>query len=222
MDFLYNVSTLFYLLFFLAIVVVIGFLITWLIGKIVKSNTTKKVGKRGSLISGIVMIACLLLAGITNAGYNQIATKQNERFASYASKYEKLYLKTATKAEDLGNAEQKDWSDAIDNSDDVDDFDPDETIAKSMADNVNDVEDINTDMHKMKGYVKGMKDNETYTHSFDKYQKSYTELKKLTNLVTSPSGSYNSFTDNFGKYDDSTASAYKDLNFKNKLATKLK
>ena len=76
MDFLYNVSTLFYLLFFLAIVVVIGFLITWLVGKIVKSNTTKKVGKRGSLISGIVMIACLLLAGITNAGYNQIAKSE--------------------------------------------------------------------------------------------------------------------------------------------------
>lgn len=211
MNFLYDVSTLLYLLTFLAVAVIIGFLITWLVGKLSKSLTTKKVGKRGSLITGIVMIVCLLFAGITEAGYNQIAAKRNERFANYASKYESLYLKTASKAEDVGNAEQEDWSDAIDDSDDVDDFDPDETIAKSIADNVDDIEKVNANMHKMKSYVRGMKDNETNTHSFKKYQKSYTELKKLTNLVTSPSGSYNSFTDKFEDYDTSTANAYKDF-----------
>lgn len=211
MDTLEIISELFYLITFLAVLVIIGFLITWLVGKVSKNKATKKVGKRGSAITGIVLVVALLLGGITEAGYNQIATKRNQRFANYAAKYESLYLDVASKAEDVGNSEQQDWSDAIDEADDADDFDPDKAIAKSVADNVDDIEEINSDMRTMKKYVNGMKENETDKHSFKKYQKSYTELKNLTNLVTSPSGSYNSFTDNFGKYDDSTANAYKEF-----------
>lgn len=211
MDTLYFFSGLFYLIGILAILVIIGFLITWLVGRSAKSPTTKKVGKRGSAITGIVLVASFLLGGVTQAGYNQIVTKRNERFANYASKYESLYLKTASKAEDIGNAEQKDWSDAIDNSDSEDDFDPDKTITDSMDDNADDIDDVTDNMHRMKTYVNGMKNNETDDHSFKKYQKSYTELKKLTNLVTSPSGSYNSFTDKFEDYDTSTANAYEDF-----------
>ena len=211
MEFLYLTSGFLYIIAIISVLVVIGFVITWIIGKSSKSLTTKKVGKRGSLISGIVTIMCFLFAGVTEAGYNQIVTKRNERFANYASKYESLYLKTASKAEDIGNAEQKDWSDAIDDSDSEDDFDPDKTITDSMDDNADDIDDVTTNMHKIKTYVNGMKNNETDSHSFKKYQKSYAELKKLTNLVTSPSGSYNSFTDKFGDYDTSTAAAYEDF-----------
>lgn len=211
MEFLYLLSGFLYILAILAVIVIFGFLITWIVGKSSKNETTKKVGKRGALISGIVMIVCFLFGALSQAGYSQIAAKHNEQFANYASKYESLYLKVATKAEDVGNNEQKEWSDAIDNSDDVDDFDPDEAISKSMADNIDDIEEINSDMRTMKKYVKGMKDNETETHSFNKYKKSYTELKKFTNLVVSPSGSYNSFTEDFNDYDTSTANAYKDF-----------
>ena len=56
-----------------------------------------------------------------------------------------------------------------------------------------------------------MKRNTTEDRNLKKYQKSYSELKKFTNLVTSPSGSYNSFTDSFNNYDVSTAEAYKEL-----------
>lgn len=211
MELLYDTSTIFYFIAFLAVLVIVGFLITWLVGKLSKNTTTKKVGKRGSLITGIVFIACLLLGGITEAGYNQVAAKHNERFANYAAKYESLYVKVAAKAEDVGNSEQKDWSDAINDSDDSDDFNPDEVISKSVANNIDDVEEINTDMRTMKKYVKGMQDNETHNHSFSKYQKSYTDLKKFTNLVVSPSGNYNSFTNNLDKLDNSIANEYKDF-----------
>lgn len=211
MDTLEIISGLSNIVFYLAILTIIGFLITWLVGKIIKNKTTKKVGRIGSAISGIVIVVSLIFGLAALAGYNQIATKRNQRFANYAAKYKSLYLDVASKAEDVGNNEQQDWSDAIDEADDADDFDPDKAIAKSVADNVDDIEKINSDMRTMKKYVNGMKENETDKHSFKKYQKSYTELKNLTNLVTSPSGSYNSFTDNFGKYDDSTANAYKEF-----------
>ena len=81
-----------------------------------------------------------------------------------------------------------------------------------MVDNAGDIADVDANMKKIKEYTEGMKANETQDRSFDKYNKSYKELKNLTNLVTSPSGSYNSFSDDFSKYDTSAANAYKELN----------
>lgn len=206
------ISTLFYIITFLAILVLVGFLITLLVGKLSKNNKTKKVGKIGSLITILVTVVALIIAGITDASYRQIATKHNQRFDYYAQKYEALYIKTAKKAEDIGNSETEKWSDAIDNSDSADDFDVDETITNAMVDNAGDIADVDANMKKIKEYTEGMKANETQDRSFDKYNKSYKELKNLTNLVTSPSGSYNSFSDDFSKYDTSAANAYKELN----------
>ncbi|WP_242363406.1 hypothetical protein [Limosilactobacillus antri] len=64
MDTLEILSGLFYLITFLAVLVIIGFLITWIVGKASKNKTTKKVGRRGSAITGIVLVVALLLAGI--------------------------------------------------------------------------------------------------------------------------------------------------------------
>lgn len=206
------ISTFFYIITFLATLVLVGFLITLLVGKLSKNNKTRKAGKIGSLITVLVTVIALLIAGVTDASYRQIATKHNQKFDYYAQKYETIYIKTAKKAENIGNSETEEWSNAIDNSDSADDFDVDETITDAMIDNAGDIADVDTNMKKIKEYTEKMKANETTDRSFDKYNKSYKELKNLTNLVTSPSGSYNSFSNNFSKYDTSTANAYKELN----------
>ena len=206
------ISTLFYIITFLAILVLVGFLITLLVGKLSKNNKTKKVGKIGSLITILVTVVALIIAGITDASYRQIATKHNQRFDYYAQKYEALNIIKDKKEEDIVNSETEKLSAAIDNSDSADDFDVDETITDAMVDNAGDIADVDANMKKIKEYTEGMKANETQDRSFDKYNKSYKELKNLTNLVTSPSGSYNSFSDDFSKYDTSAANAYKELN----------
>lgn len=209
MNFIYILSGLFYTIAILAFLVIVGFLITWLVGKINKSKLVQTVGKRGSLITSIVLVAFLVLGVVTQIGYQQVASKMNTEFDNTAQRYEALYLTTAEKAEKVGNSEQKSWSDGIDNSED--DFNPDNVIAKSMAKNVDNIDDINNNMQKLKRYLAYMKRNTTEDRNLKKYQKSYSELKKFTNLVTSPSGSYNSFTDSFNNYDVSTAEAYKEL-----------
>lgn len=209
MNFIYILSGLFYTIAILAFLVIVGFLITWLVGKINKSKLVQTVGKRGSLITSIVLVAFLVLGVVTQIGYQQVASKMNTEFDNTAQRYETLYLTTAEKAEKVGNSEQKSWSDGIDNSED--DFNPDNVIAKSMAKNVDNIDDINNNMQKLKRYLAYMKRNTTEDRNLKKYQKSYSELKKFTNLVTSPSGSYNSFTDSFNNYDVSTAEAYKEL-----------
>lgn len=211
MNFLYNVSTIFYIVMILAGIVLIGFLITLTVSKLIKNNTIIKVGKIGSLIALIIALVGLVFGFAANVGYNQIAAKRNRQFNYYAQKYEQKYIEIASTAENVGNSESKHWSDSIDDSDSVDDFDVDSTISEAVDDNSDDIDDINSGMNQMKKYVEGMKKNETKDHKFSKYNKSYTELKKFTNLVTSPTGSYNSFTDNLNDYDESTANAYKDF-----------
>ncbi|WP_369681382.1 DUF3810 family protein [Limosilactobacillus coleohominis] len=211
MIFLYDISTIFYIIMILSGIVLIGFLITWIVAKIMKNKSVIKVGKIGSLVALIFALVGLVFGFTTNMGYNQIAAKRNRQFNYYAKKYEQKYIEIASTTEDVGNSESKDWSDAIDDSDSIDDFDVEDTVSDAVDDNSDDIDDINDGMKQIKKYVNGMKKNETKDHKFSKYQKSYTELKKFTNLVTSPTGSYNSFTDKLNDYDESTVNAYKDF-----------
>lgn len=82
-----------YLVAIMDFVVAIGFLITLLVGQTSGNEITFKVGKKGTLIAGIVLAASLVLGFGAGAVENSIATQRNNRFDNYAEKYTKLYAK---------------------------------------------------------------------------------------------------------------------------------
>lgn len=211
MYFLYYTYGFLSLLFSLSILVIFGFLITWIVGKIVKNKRTSSVGKRGTLITLLIALILFVLYLCSFAGYQHIANERNERFDHFAEKYKSTYIVTAYQAEKVGNAEADDWEKAINDSSDSDDFDPDTVIEKTLVKHADQIDDVSDNMKKIDSYARGMSKNETPDRNTSKYKKSYNSLKKMTDLVTSPSGSYNSFSDNLSKYDQQTANAYEDM-----------
>ena len=98
-----------------------------------------------------------------------------------------------------------------DNSDSDDDFDVDQTITDIVDDNSSDIKKVETGLQRTEESLNKLKKNDTGKYSFSKYEKSYSESRKITNLVSSPSGSYSSFGDKFSDLDGKVSDSYSSL-----------
>lgn len=200
----------------LASLVLIGFGITWFVGK--NSKVTKKIGKLGSIISGSIL-ALFLMAFLIGTGviaHNEAVEKAQEakmdkNFEKAVKTFNNNYYDTANKAEDIGNNIQEAWGDGIDNSVSADDFDVDSTIEDATMDNIVDITTVRLKTEKIGKAVKTMEKNDTGSYDFKAYKKAYEKLQAFTTLVCSPSGSYNSFNEEFSDLDTETANLYKSL-----------
>lgn len=120
--------TLFDLVFLVAFIVAIVYGVRWFKGRKDKENESLKKNKKYFWISLIVMIISLLIAGMAQGSIDeaqeQQATEQQEKNKSnYKDDKEDFidqYGTLGSKVEDLSKQEGKEWSDAIDNSDDFD------------------------------------------------------------------------------------------------------
>lgn len=208
-------------------ITVLGFLITFIVGKLTKSNGTKQTGKIGIFIV-IPLLVISLIASLSinhhldKVSANKVLTEKKEASANKKAmkamdkKFNKAGIKFAddlstigVSSEDLAQKEQKAWASAIDNSDE--DFDVDAAISKIEEDNKTAIDGIELNLATLKEELDTMAKNDTGEYDYQAYEKAYKSARKLANFVTSPSGSYDSFGDTFQKLDQAVADEYSNL-----------
>lgn len=190
-----------YLVAIMAFVVAIGFLITLLVGRTSENEVTFKVGKKGTLIAGIVLAASLVLGFGAGAVENSIATQRNNRFDNYAEKYTKLYAKTSTDAEDIANNIYDAWKDGIFDNILNNNFDPSTVVSASLEKDADKVYAIENNMKELKDTLDSMKDCDAPDRSIKLYQNSYDKMSEMADYVTNPYGNFNSFYDTTNSQD---------------------
>lgn len=190
-----------YLLAVVAFMITIGFLITLLVGHASGNETIFKVGKKGTLIAGIVLAVSLALGFGAGAVENNIATQRNSRFDNYAEKYTKLYAKTSTGAEDIANDVYDAWQDGIFDDKSDDDFDPNTVISASLEKDADKTYALENNMKKLKDTLDAMKDCDAPDRSIKLYQNSYDKMSEMADYVTNPYGNFNSFSETTNSQD---------------------
>lgn len=199
--------------------VVIGFGITLLLGITSKKQTARSVGKFGLFISGGIFLGMLLGTGIYNGIYHhQLKVEEQEKsamntaFRKESKKYKSNYILTAIEAENLGNKEKKSWGDAITKSSrNNDDFNVDRTVSNILDDNASAIKRCKNSLEKTKKLLDKLSENDTGEYSYKEYADSYAELRRMVNLITSPSGSYSTFSNKFSDLDDKVSEVYESL-----------
>lgn len=190
-----------YLVAIMAFVVAIGFLITLLVGRTSENEVTFKVGKKGTLIAGIVLAASLVLGFGAGAVENSIATQRNNRFDNYAEKYTKLYAKTSTDAEDIANNIYDAWKDGIFDNILNNNFDPSTIVSASLEKDADKVYALENNMKELKDTLDSMKDCDAPDRSIKLYQNSYDKMSEMADYVTNPYGNFKSFSDTTNSQD---------------------
>ena len=194
-------SSIGYLLAVVAFMITIGFLITLLVGHASGNETIFKVGKKGTLIAGIVLAVSLALGFGAGVVENNIATQRNSRFDNYAEKYTKLYAKTSTGAEDIANDVYDAWQDGIFDDKSDDDFDPNTVISASLEKDADKTYALENNMKKLKDTLDAMKDCDAPDRSIKLYQNSYDKMSEMADYVTNPYGNFNSFSETTNSQD---------------------
>lgn len=195
-----------------AIIVLIGFAITLLVGFSGKLLTVKRIGVIGTIVAGGI----LLVSGGLAYGTDVYVQHQNEQadkeFNKQSAEFRSEYVSIWGLSEDVGNDVQDKWETAIDNSlDDDGDFDPTDTITMAVNDNEDNISDIDKDVKKLEGTYALLKANNTGTYDFKAYKKAYKEIKNYADFVSDPSGSYYSFDNGFSKHDNNAKRLFKNL-----------
>lgn len=190
-----------YLLAVVAFMITIGFLITLLVGHASGNETIFKVGKKGTLIAGIVLAVSLAFGFGAGVVENNIATQRNSRFDNYAEKYTKLYAKTSTGAEDIANDVYDAWQDGIFDDKSDDDFDPNTVISASLEKDADKTYALENNMKKLKDTLDAMKDCDAPDRSIKLYQNSYDKMSEMADYVTNPYGNFNSFSETTNSQD---------------------
>jgi len=201
----------------LLILVLLGFFITWVVGKIIKKNGPKKTGKLGMIITSPFIIIAII---ITFTSSYSIANKQaelvreekkeNKKFITASESFQTKYLSAGSNLEKAGTNEYNSWGDAID-SNESDDFDVDSVVTDAVTDNYDKILSADSDIQTLKKDLRTMKYNDTGKYDYNVYNKAYKNMKSFYTFVSSPSGSYMDFSDTMTKLDNKVTSSYDDL-----------
>lgn len=171
----------------------------------------------------ITIVILLLIVGMIGFFLFQ-NVKKNDYYANMES-VSYLMLSGAAEAETAGNLIADVWRNAIFEESDIET----DKFTKPYGSFVDDFNDALVNLFVDEDFsdsISEIKSNQTEVTEIMKkltnppkdYQAAYSVLKtyydnylKLTNLVTNPTGSLQSFTDNFGTYDTETANAYSQM-----------
>lgn len=174
------------------------------------------------IVAIVIIISCILgIRGYKNLKLQEYRDKLQE-YRDNIKTVSYTMLNGAADAESTGNLVQSVWSNAIYKRQDdetdkytmkngkfVDDFNDaldalcsDEEFQKEQSEIRDNQSEVETLMKKLKNPPKECQD--LYALVQDYYEK----YLKLTRLAISPTGSLNSFSEDFHKYDDDTVNAY--------------
>ena len=194
------IGCIFLALSIIAFAVVIGFAITWLVGVVKKSKGTFSVGKTGTIISGSITLAFLLI-GIGFLGifaYQQ--NKKEQEFIAVSEKFQKEYDATIFSLDNKNNAVDEAWSYYLFSDDDSTPVD-----ATDVADGFS-TSEMDNHFDKLDSYIEELKQNDTgeLKLSYHYYQRAYNKLDGYRNLTYHPvAKGYLGFVEKSNDYSNS-------------------
>ncbi|MCG7196761.1 hypothetical protein [Pediococcus pentosaceus] len=202
-----------------------GGLIVLLVGAILFfiDYAQKRAKKKSLIIVAIGVVLTVLSLGseiLINQHNARVAQQQKEELAAEKKSKDKKFKNTASNflakyyviwgdSEDLGNSVNKDWENAIDN--DPEGFDVEKTIDDIESKNTDKITEITDGTDKLDTYLDTLKKNDTGKYSYEDFDKANDNISTLSNLVTSPSGSYSSFGTEFSDDDDAVSKSFDDI-----------
>lgn len=204
------------IVFFIALIVLIVGAILFFIDYAQKRSKKKSLTIIGAgLIIGAISLGGVGMiekhnADIVKAQQEQAALvrkQKNKKFKDAASNYLAEYYIIFGKSESLGNAINKSWGNSIENS--SGDYDVDKVITSIESNNSSKISVINDGQSKLDDYLSTLKKNDTGKYDLKVFKTANSRITDLTSTVTSISGSYNSFGDDFSDADDAVAKSFK-------------
>lgn len=204
-----NWAKIFMLLGIISAIVLIGFLIVFVIGLVIKKSAPKTVGKLGLIFAAVFLVIGFAGNKIVTGRIEvqeakeekeerEIAKAANAKFRKASSSLVANVYSAITLSEDAANAIQDGWGDAIDNS--SDDFDVDETINALVSENQTKIDSMQSALTEAKNDLDTMENNDTGKYDFDYYNGLYKHASKVANFTAAPSGSYSTFADTYNEY----------------------
>lgn len=194
------VVTIFGLISFVALLALIGLIITWIIGTRMKNKSTNKVGKLGTICTAITVVVSFGIASVAENRYEKNLADNRRTFREYAGNFRDDYYSAASSIEDASNAISDDWYDAL-GSDNM------ETLVAASTEGQPKTS-VKKDLKHLKVDITMMKINDTgdLDMSYKDFQKAYDELYRFYSLTYYPTGeSYASYRSKTSKYDESVA-----------------
>ena len=181
----------------------------------------KKKKHKGLMIS--IIVFALIVVSVLGIGMSQKAKE-----LQYYSNMETVFftmLDGATKAENAGNLIKSVWYNAIyeerDNETDqytmkngkfVDDFN--DALSGLFADEnfSNRISEIETNQYEVADLMKQLQNPpKKYEEAYSVLKAYYDNYLKMTKIVISPTGSLNTFSEEFNTYDNNTADSYEKM-----------
>lgn len=201
------VVTIFGLISFMALLALIGLTITWIIGAKVKNETTKKVGKIGTICTAIITIISFGLAVATDSIYEQKLSDDRRTFRKYAGKFKNDYYSASLSIEKASNNIANDWYDAL-GEDDMGTLVAVSAASQSKSSVKKELDRLKTDITFLK-----VNDTNDMDMNYKDFQKAYNELYSFYSLTYDPLGeSYSSYQSKTTKYDESVAKYLNEIN----------
>ena len=172
-----------------------------------------------AVVAVLVLIATIFIGN--NVKQKKLAEEEAQQKATYESNLETAsysMLMGAIEAENAGNLIKKVWYNKIYNKYDSEtskytsgasDFNA--ALSKLFADSTfkATISSIEANQKTVAGLMKKLKNPpEEYEDAYDAIKDLYDAYTKLTNLVTSPSGSLQTFSENFNAADTETVNCY--------------
>lgn len=176
-------------------------------------------------IVAVILVAVLVIGGISYSNIqkaNKIAAE--EKYASDLQSISTLMLGSAAEAETCGNLIKKVWSNAIFKDDDpeTDEYtqpdgyfiDFNDALINLFADSdfSSKILDIKNSQSLVSTQMKDMKNPpEAYEDAYKELSELYSAYNTFVDYVENPTGSLQTFNENFGNYDSNVSSSYNDL-----------
>ena len=192
------------------------------------ANSTAKIKKYGIILVILVVIGVALFFIISGIQKKNEEAKAAEYAANYSENLENAssaMLLGAVQAEDTGNLIKSVWYNAIyeeyDSTTDkytrpngyfVSDFNT--ALSNLFTDSSfqSDIEYIESNQTTVSNYMKELKNPpEEFEEAYEAIKELYDAYTELTNLVINPTGSLQSFAQNFNEADTDTANCYDEL-----------
>lgn len=203
-------------IFFIALIALIVGAILFFIDYAQKRSKKKSLIIIGAaVVVGIVSLGGVGMieqhnANVEKARQAQVAglkKQKDKKFKSTASEYLAEYYTAFGKSEDLGNAINKEWAQSIQDS--TGDYDVNKALETIEKKHSTTISEITNEQSNMDDYLSTLKKNDTGKYDLKSFETANNKMTDLTTMVTTVSGSYTSFGNDFSDSDDAVAKSFK-------------
>lgn len=173
-----------------------------------------KNGKKADNKKKILSVIGIVLAVVAVISYFIFQNIKVSEYKENAKTFCSTVLSSSANLEDIGNEVQSEWHDYIYDRWSIYDS-IDEAVAGALANKSSEISKAKTEKIIIDSLYSKLKkpvnETEEIEDLCDAIKALYDEYEDFYDCVTNPTGNYNSFNSEFGKLDNSTVNAYRDL-----------